>query len=262
MAAIGLGKHKGAAALHSQGFDSFAALIPEAGAILLAKTPIVLGVAILENAYDEIADIQILTSEEIAAKEPELLAIAKTYMPRIHLDQIDVLIIDEIGKNISGAGMDPNITGRFGGPIHHPVEAPSIQKVFVRDLTYPSHGNATGIGLADITTRRLVDKIDFNKTYTNCITSTVLTGAKIPVTMPSDRDALNIAIQTCNKIVPENVKIVWIKNTLFLQHIYVSDTYAEALSGCSTLSVMGDTIPFKFDELGNLAVPPLFVGHS
>ncbi|WP_262687732.1 nickel pincer cofactor-dependent isomerase, group 22 [Paenibacillus baimaensis] len=262
MAAIGLGKHKGAAALHSQGFDSFAALIPEAGAILLAKTPIVLGVAILENAYDEIADIQILTSEEIAAKEPELLAIAKTYMPRIHLDKIDVLIIDEIGKNISGAGMDPNITGRFGGPIHHPVEAPSIQKVFVRDLTYQSHGNATGIGLADITTRRLVDKIDFNKTYTNCITSTVLTGAKIPVTMPADRDALNIAIQTCNKIVPGNVKIVWIKNTLFLQHIYISDTYDEALSGCSTLSVMGDAIPFEFDELGNLAVPPLFVEHS
>lgn len=261
MAAIGLGKHKGAAALHSQGFDTFPTLIPEAGAILLQKTPIALGVAILENAYDEIAAIQVLTSEEIAAKEPGLLAKAKTYMPRISLDKIDVLIIDEMGKNISGAGMDPNITGRFGGPINYPVDVPSIQKLFVRDLTYQSHGNATGIGLADITTQRLVDKIDFNKTYTNCITSTVLTGAKIPVTMSSDREALNIAIQTCNRVAPEQVKIVWIKNTLFLQHIYVSDTYSEVLSSCSKMSVLGDAIPIQFDEKGNLSALPLFVDH-
>ncbi|TBL76517.1 lactate racemase domain-containing protein [Paenibacillus thalictri] len=260
MAAIGLGKHQGAIALHSQGFDSFASLIPGAGRILIEKTPIALGVAIIENAYDEVARIEVLPAEDIASREPALLAEAKNLMPRLQLAEIDVLIVDEIGKNISGAGMDPNITGRFAGPVDYPPKAPNVQKIIVRQLTPQSHGNATGIGLADITTKRLVEQIDFHKTYTNCITSTVLTGAKIPLTAPNDREALEIAIRTCNRIDPERVNIVWIQNTLSLQHIYISETYGELLDATEGLRIIGPPQPFSFDGQGWLTRPDLFGG--
>jgi hypothetical protein len=255
MMAIGLGKHKGAAMIHSQGFDMFPSLIPEVGRILLEKKPATLGVAIIENACDEIAIIQVITSEEIYETEAGLLIEAKKHMPRLFMDEIDVLIVDEIGKEISGSGMDPNITGRSGVPNGGSFDAPRIQKIIVRDITEKSHGNATGIGLADITTKRLVDKIDFHAMYTNCITSTVLTGAKIPVVMSSDQEALKVAVQTCNRVRPETAKIVWIKNTLQIQQIYISEAYMEQNQSFDNVNIVGDPFPIQFDEQGNLVRP-------
>lgn len=255
MLAIGLGKHKGAAMLHSQGFDRFAELIPHAGKKLIASTPVALGVAVVENAYEDVARLEVVPSDQFAEREPALLSEAKKLMPRLLVDAIDVLIIDEIGKDISGAGMDPNITGRFPIPLKEAVSAPAIQKIVVRDLSERTNGNATGIGMADITTRRLVGKIDFRATYTNCITSTVLAGAKIPLTAESDREALEIAIRTCNRIRPERVKIAWIKNTLHLHHILLSETYfADAAPG-EGLRAVGDPFSVSFDREGNLMSP-------
>lgn len=252
MIAIGLGKHKGATSLHSLGFDQFHRVIPEAGKILIERTNIALGVAIIENAREETAEIFVIPSEQICSVEPDLLVRAKKAMPRFLLDQIDVLLIDEIGKDISGSGMDPNIVGRTGSGLTEGFEAPPIQKIVVRDLTEKTHGNASGIGLADVITSRLFNKINFAHTYANCITSTALAGAKIPVVMRSDREAIAVAVKTCNRVTPKTVKIVWIKNTLEMEHLYVSESYKSWIQGRNDISITGDAVPFEFDRNGNL----------
>jgi hypothetical protein len=252
MIVIGLGKHKGASFIHSLGFDQFHRVIPEAGKVLIEKTNIALGVAIIENARDETAEILAVPSEQICDLEPELLVRAKKAMPRFLLDQIDVLMIDEIGKDISGSGMDPNIVGRTGSGITEGFQALPIQKIFVRDLTEKTNGNASGIGIADVITARLLSKIDFGYTYANCITSTALAGAKIPVVIRSDKEALSVAVKTCNRIKYDSAKIVWIKNTLELEHIYVSEAYRDWIKGCGDIVIKGDPVPLEFDPGGNL----------
>lgn len=252
MIVIGLGKHKGASYIHSLGFDQFHQVIPEAGQALIERTNVALGVAIIENAREDTADLTVIPAEQICLKEPELLAEAKAAMPRLLLDSIDVLMIDEIGKEISGSGMDPNIVGRTGSGLMAGFNAPPIQKIVVRDLTDKTHGNASGIGIADVITARLFNKIDFAYTYANCITSTALTGAKIPVVMRSDHEALAVAIKTCNRISLDSVKIVWIKNTLQLEHIYLSEAYQEAIRGRRDLVITGPPAELSFDKEGHL----------
>lgn len=252
MAVIGLGKHKGASFMHSLGFDQFHKLIPEAGQILIERTNIALGVAIIENARDETAEIVILPAERICREEPELLLRAKQAMPRFLLDKIDVLIVSEIGKDISGSGMDPNIVGRTGSGLTEGFETLPIQRIVVLDLTEKSHGNASGIGIADIITTRLLRKIDLGATYANCITSTALNGAKIPVVIQSDREALAIAVKTCNRISLESVRIVWIKNTLEMEHIYISETFGDTIKERDDIEITGEPKPMEFDQDGNL----------
>lgn len=252
MIVVGLGKHKGASFIHSLGFDQFHRVIPEAGEALIEKTNIALGVAIIENARDETAEIVVVPAERICSLEPELLERSKQAMPRFLLDKIDVLMIDEIGKDISGSGMDPNIVGRTGSGLTEGFQAPPIQKIFVRDLTEKTHGNASGIGIADIITVSLFNKIDFGYTYANCITSTALAGAKIPVVIRSDQEALAVAIKTCNRVTLESVKMAWIKNTLEMEHIYVSETYRDSIEGRGDIVINGDPIPLEFDPEGNL----------
>ncbi|GIP31413.1 lactate racemase domain-containing protein [Paenibacillus sp. J2TS4] len=256
MIVIGLGKHKGASYIHSLGFDRFHDVIPEAGRALIQAAPIALGVAIIENAYDETCDIQVMPAEEICAREPILLEQAKNIMPRLLVDSIDVLIVDEVGKDVSGSGMDPNITGRTGSGLTQGFDAaPPIQKIILRDLTAKTHGNAAGFGMADIVTLRLFRKIDFAYTYANCITSTALLGAKIPMVLRSDKEALAIAIKTCNRVTPDTVKIVWIRNTLDLQHIYVSESYRSLLCNRSGIDILGEAEELLFDEEGNVMNP-------
>ncbi len=181
MMAIGLGKQFGAEIIHEDGFGRFREYIPMFGTVILRNAPILCGLALLENGYDQTREIVSLTPEEIITKEPELLLRAKGYMPRILFDSCDVLIVDQMGKNISGDGMDPNISGRFPTPFAE--GGINAQRVAVLDLTEESHGNACGIGLADITTSRLFHKIDLEQTYPNAITNTVVGEMKIPMIM-------------------------------------------------------------------------------
>lgn len=251
MMGIGLGKHKGATTLHSYGFDQFHDLIPKVGKAVLQHAPISFGVAIVENAYEETSRVEIVNKDSILEREKELLQEARRNMAKLLVPDIDVLIVEEIGKDISGSGMDPNVTGRTSSGLPG-FEAPPIQKIVVLDLTEKTHGNACGIGVADVTTLHCVNKIDFSYLYANSITSTVLDGAKIPVVMNNDREALVVALKTCNRIKPETAKIVRIKNTLELNEIELSEAYLDFVNGRDDLSILAEPRPIRFTETGKL----------
>ncbi|WP_339180922.1 lactate racemase domain-containing protein [Oceanobacillus sp. FSL W7-1293] len=248
MVTIGLGKHKGASLLHQLGFDNFHEVIPEAAQLLIENTPIALGAAILENAYHDVVDVEILPAEEISEREPLLCKKAKEFMPSLPFADLDVLYIDEIGKNISGSGLDTNIVGRKVG-----IVEPKINKIIVGDITAESYGNATGIGLADITTQKCLQKIDFTSMYLNCITSTDLRGVKIPLVAESDQQALEIACQTSNQPNLEKLKVVRIKNTLSLETFFVSRALLPEIEQLEGIQVVGDPVKFEFNQNGYLS---------
>ncbi|MFT5875410.1 MAG: hypothetical protein ACI8WT_004403 [Clostridium sp.] len=248
MMAIGLGKHKGATNLHKQGFETFHELLPRVGESFINNAPILFGIAIVENAYDNPLIIEAIGRKDMMRREKELLKIAKDNTARIKLDEIDVLIIDEIGKNISGEGMDPNVTGRPGSYLNEGFEAPLIRKIVVLDITKESHGNGAGIGMCDISTVGCVSKIDLGTMYTNSITATILGPSKLPTIMNNDKEAIIIAIKTCTRIEFENVKIVRIKNTLELDEIEVSEVYYDSIKDCIDLKIISEPYELKFDN--------------
>lgn len=220
MAAIGMGGPKGAGTTHAAGYLKMAENIVSAAQTIFNKVNIVCAVAAVENAYGRIAQLEVLKKEEIMKKEPDMLKRAWQLMPKLPADEIDVLIIDEIGKDISGTGMDTNIIGRyhtkaaFGGP--------DINKIVVLGLSKKTGGNANGIGLADFTTKRLYSEMDFESTYLNVLTSTEPTSAKIPPVMDTDELAIKAALYTCNQNNPKKIKVVRIKNTKELGSVLVS----------------------------------------
>lgn len=246
MMGIGLGKHRGATMMHSLGFDQFHRVVPEVAKSVLKNGKVAFGIAIIENAYDQTKKIEAVPPTQIIEREKELLVEAKASMPRILAPEIDVLIVNEIGKDISGAGMDPNITGRTGSGLPG-FDAPPIKKVVVLDLTKKTQGNACGIGLADVTTRKLVEKMDFNYTYANSITSTELGPAKIPVAMNNDREALVVALKTCTNTQIEHAKIVRIPNTLELEDIMVSEAVYEDLKDHPNIECVEGPFQLEFD---------------
>lgn len=250
MIAIGLGKQKGAEACHQLGFQHMGKHIVLMSKMLIEKTPILFGVATVENAYDKVREVQVMTAEEIEAEEPKLQERAKSYMPRIHFDQIDVLVIDQIGKNISGDGMDPNITGRYPTPYAH--GGPDVNKMVVLDLTEETEGNANGVGTADFTTQRLVDKTDWAATYANGLTSTVVAPTKQATTLANDMQAIQAAIKTCNVLDFTTVRIVRIKNTLELSTIEISEPMLEEAKEKEHLKIISEPYELTFDENGNL----------
>lgn len=251
MLSIGLGNHKGAAKIHSQGFSSFNRLIPALGQEIINHARVIFGLAILENAYDETAGIVSVPAEKIYQEEIPLLAEAKVMMPKLLMPSIDLLIINEIGKNISGSGMDPNIMGRnVSGEPGFP--APPIKKIVLLGLTEETHGNACGLGAADITTIKLVNSIDFTYTFNNSITSTELAGAKIPLFVNTDKEAVAVAVRCCNLVEPPDVKIVRINNTLELNEIEVSLPVLEELRGRPDIEILSEPYAMRFDQEGNL----------
>jgi|TARA_B110000091_G_scaffold89236_1_gene97875 hypothetical protein len=252
MLCIGLGKHKGAVTLHQHGFDRFHEILPNAAKVLLEKLPILCGLAILENAFDKLMHLEVISPQQILLREKELLEVAKASIGRLMFPRIDVLIIDEIGKNISGEGMDPNVTGRPGSGLPGFSDAPKIQKIVVLDLTPESHGNGVGVGLADVSTRHFLKKIDLGATYTNAITATILNPAKLPLIMNNDKEAIAVALKTCNRITPDTVRIVRIKNTLELHRIWISPSMLEDMENNENLKVDGDESPMEFDEFGQI----------
>jgi len=251
MMAIGLGKQKGAEACHQLGFKHMGKHIIEMSHIILEKMPILFGVATVENAFDKVAHVEVLLPGEIEERETELQKLAKKLLPKIHFDNIDVLVIDEIGKNISGDGMDPNITGRYPTPYAH--GGPEVTKMIVLDLTPETEGNANGVGTADFTTQRLIDKTNFPATYANGLTSTVVAPTKAATTLANDQLALKAAVKTCNILDFTKVKMVRIKNTLELSEIEVSEALLPEVEANEALTQASNLYEFTFDDEGNLA---------
>jgi hypothetical protein len=253
MIAIGLGKQKGADTFHGQGFAAFDRLIPEVAAYTLARAPIPFGLALIENGNARLLHVEAVPAERIAAREPELLVMSTNALARLPLAEIDVLILDAIGKDVSGLGMDSNVVGRYyDGPTGTP---PSIQRIVVRDLTETTQGNAVGLGMADIVLRLAVAKIDQRKTYMNCITAKTPEGARVPLTVDTDRDAITIALACCIKVRPAEARIVRARDTKHLELLYVSAAALPELLATGRCEVMRPPAPIAFDSAGMLADP-------
>ncbi|PWW29483.1 uncharacterized protein DUF2088 [Cytobacillus oceanisediminis] len=238
MITIGLGKQKGAEAAHAYSFKYMAEHVPEMAKISLSKAPIIFGLASLENAYDKVAKVIAVPAEDLEKTEPELLEEAKSLMPKIHFDEFDVLIVDELGKDISGDGMDPNITGNFATP--YATGGPDIKRTVVLGLTEKTHGNANGIGIADMTTKAVVDEIIWEKGYANALTSTVIEVIKLPMVLETKELAVKAAIKTCNAFDLNKVKAVRIKNTLDIGEIWISESMIEEAKQNSNLEIISE----------------------
>lgn len=250
MIAIGLGKQKGAEACHQLGFKYMAENVPAMARIMLDKLPIVFGVALVENAYDETCMVEVLPAAQIEEREKQLLEIAKSRLPKILFDQIDVLVIDYIGKNISGDGMDPNVTGRYPTPYAH--GGPDVSKMVVLDLTPETKGNANGVGTADFTTQRLVDKTDLAATYANGLTSTVCAPTKIATTLENDYYAIKAAVKTCNILDYTTCRLVRIQDTLHLGEIEISVNLLEEARKHPDIDILTEPYEWQFNSEGNL----------
>lgn len=249
MISIGLGKQKGADSCHVLGFQHMEKSVVEMARIKLQQAPFLFGIATVENALDKVAKIAAIPAEEIIEGEQQLLVEAKKNMPRILFNPLDILIVDAMGKEFSGAGIDPNVTGRASVP--WVTVSQQVTRLVVLDITDKSHGNATGIGLADITTRRLFDKIDFDFTYANVLTATTVQAARIPLLAETDRLAIQAAIKTCNVADQSRIRLVRIPNTLHIDHIYISECMLDEARQQENLSVIGESGNFVFDAAGN-----------
>ena len=250
MSVIGLGKQHGAERIHRDGFSDLGRLLPMIAKVVFAKTNILGAVAVAENAFDQTCILEGLLKEEIFEKEPDILRRSKGRLGKIFFDDIDVLVVDQLGKDISGDGMDPNITGRYVVP--HMKKEKNIQHIAVLDLTEASHGNCNGIGVADVTTKRFVDKVDVDCTYPNVLTSTVLCTPKIPMFTHTDKECIQLALKTCNYIDRQHPRIVHIKDTMRLEEIEVSEAMLEEARGNQNVEILGEPHEWPFDEDGNL----------
>lgn len=250
MMAIGLGKQYGADKCHEAGFQNMAKNVKLFGQTVLNNSPVLFGVAILENAFDKTRKICAVKKDEIPVKEPELLKEARNSMPRILADTCDVLIIDRIGKDISGTGADPNVAGPFGDSgEQYGIKS---QSICILDLTENTNGNGYGIGAADATTQRLFDKLDLEAMYVNSITSTALWKNRIPLIMKNDREAIQVAIKCCNEIDKKNPRIVRIKDTLHLSEVMLSESYLDEIEKIKGLTKISEPEYLPFNEKGDL----------
>ncbi len=250
MMTIGLGKQHGAEVCHAAGFKYMAHLVPLFGRAILKHSNVLFALATIENAVDETYRLVSMMPDEIETVEPELLKEAYTLMPRLYFDSADILIIDKIGKNISGDGADSNITGTFITP----YASGGLQKeyVVILDLTDETHGCAMGIAGAHATTKRLFDKMDFEMTYPNAITTTCLNALKVPAILSSDREAIQICIRCMTQGDRENPRIIRIQDTLHIEHILISEAMLGEARRHPDIVIEGEPAYMAFDENGNL----------
>ena len=253
MMAIGLGKQKGAAIYHQAMMTyGYPNVILSVARQVMQHAPVLFGVGIVENGYGQIADARICPSDKIEEMEKALLRLAKSLAPGLPFDEADILIIDEMGKDISGTGFDTKVVGRIGLPLVTPEpESPKIKRLLVCDLTAETEGNALGVGIADMITQRLLDKIDMQALNINTVTGACPEVGKIPLTLKNDREALEIAIQSVGLIPRGQLKIMRIKNTAFLSEVDVSEAYEKALDARADLQVSLGKRPVTFDQEGN-----------
>lgn len=250
MLAIGLGKQKGADSCHAYSFKHMAFNVVAMAQVKIDRAKILFGVATVENAYDKVAKVVAVAAKDLIETDKKLLVEAKANMPKIKFDNVDVLIVDKIGKDISGDGMDPNITGRYPTPWAH--GGPDIPKVVCLDLTEATHGNANGMGEGDFSTRKLFNKIDWQSTYANALTSTVSVPVKVPIIMETDRDAIQAAVKTCFARDLSRARVVRLKDTLHLGEIWISESMLEDALKNPEIEVCGEPAEIQFDADGNL----------
>ncbi|MDO9210015.1 MAG: lactate racemase domain-containing protein [Deltaproteobacteria bacterium] len=255
MMVIGMGKHKGALMAHRLTIKhGFSTMLPEVQPIILKALPFFFGVGIIENQYDQTASLHLLEPQNFWEGEKPLLKKAKEIMPRLPFKQMDILVVDEIGKNISGAGMDPNVTGRLyfiGSP---PLKEPKITRIFVRDLTPETEGNAIGIGFAEYTTTRLVKKIDPVPTAINSITGMGPECGRIPIAFDQDREALQAAFDNSGVLDAKDLRLVWIKNTLEMEYLWASEPMFNEAKANPLLEVISGLQDIPFDAAGNMVM--------
>lgn len=221
MLAIGLGKQRGAHFIHSAGWGNIHRTIPEAARVAVESGKVAFGLATIENADEEPCRIEAIPAKDFEEAEAPLLEEAKRNLLRLPFDDIDVLVIDEIGKNVSGDGADPNVTGRY--PTPHATGGPNVERMVFLGLTTETGGNANGVGLADVVTEKLASNIDRPATYMNSLTSTTPPTVKVPMVMPTGRDAVAAALVMCAGVEPEDARIVRIENTMKLRRMHVSE---------------------------------------
>ena len=258
MLTIGFGKQAGASSAHRAvvrlGHEP---VIREFSRVILESVPVLFGVAIVEDQRHQTAEIEVLRPEEIVSGEERLLEKSRGLMARLPLDEIDLLIVDEIGKEISGAGMDPNVTGRDGSGYSDSLRAestgtPQVFRIFIRGLSAATSGNGIGIGMADFTTSRAVKALDLRYTYMNALTSIKLLSSKIPIHFDTDREAIQAALATLPTAKPETLRVMRIANTLSLDRLQVSECCVDALAGRPGVNQIGTAQPMQFDEAGTL----------
>jgi hypothetical protein len=238
MLAIGLGNHIGCSAMHEEAPKTFGGTLIEAAKMIMDAANVGFGVAIVENAYDETAMIEALPPETLVEREKELVKIARDNMPYLMIQEIDVLIVNEIGKNISGAGYDPNILGRSVLLDEFVLPVPKINRMALLDITDESHGNGIGVGAFDVITRRVFEKLDLEQLYANSIAVKCPEDAKIPIMANSEDEAIRIAVKVARGVDRKQLKLVRIQNTMKLETIRVSDALTEYVMGHDKLSLI------------------------
>jgi hypothetical protein len=262
MLSIGLGKRSGAENCHAWGFGSMGRFIVEMARVKLATCKVLFGIGLIENAYDRLSKVVVLPSAQLVEQEREYLIEAMRNMPRLPLGPpeaplasgpLDVLILDAIGKEFSGSGMDTNVTGR---PSTKAISGgPDVSRIVVLDLTDKSEGNATGVARADVITDRLYNKYDREAVYTNALTSGVLSAVSLPVAMPDDKSAIQAAVKTCESRRPDAIRLLRIPNTLHLEYLYASEAMLPELRNRPGVTLLTDPAPMRFDGQGSLLDP-------
>lgn len=253
MFAIGLGGPQGAYTVHSYALQKgYEQTITNVAKTMIDNLNVIAAVGLVENWKGQLAHIEIFNPEEIFSKEPQLLALAKKMLIKLPADKLDILIIDEIGKNISGTGMDTKVVGRIMVMGQKEPEKPTISRIVVLDITDESHGNAIGVGLADITTRKVFNKIDLNVTAFNSVGSMSPEQGRIPVVMDTDKDAVNAALDSLGAIKREESRIIHIRNTLFMEEMEVSLPLLKELSSRDSIRILGIAHPLSFSSKGFL----------
>jgi hypothetical protein len=250
MITIGMGKQKGADSAHRLGYGQMAENIRAYAKLVIASKNILCAVGIIENAFHETSEIHVMRPDEIEHREPELLKRAWALYPKLFFDKLDVLILDEIGKDISGTGFDTNVVGRY-----HTAYAsggPDITRICALDITDKSHGNGNGLGILDFTTRRAYEKFDFEQSYPNSLTTTAPMSVKIPMVLKNDVQCVKAAIKTCNAADISSVRLVRVKNTVKLDEIEVSESLSSYVSAHPNLETMEGPYSLPFDGNGNL----------
>ena len=250
MAVIGLGKQKGAEICHELGFGGMSQRITEIADITIKKAPVLFGIAIIENAQHNTAEIHVLPQKDIEKKELQLLKKAKDLMARIPFKIFEVLVIDQIGKDISGTGMDTNVVGRYH--TGYGSGGPKVNRISILDISNASHGNGNGLGIADFTTQRAYEKFEFAETYPNALTSNVVISVKIPMVLPSDHYCIQAAIKTCLIWDKTKIRLVRIKDTLSLMELEVSENMLSEVESHPQLEIIQGPYELPFNLNGNL----------
>jgi hypothetical protein len=250
---IGMGKHKGAQLAHKaiihRGFQD---VVLEWGNTLLRKLPILMGIGIVENYYHETAFLEVIEPTQFVTEEKRLLKEAKEIIGQIPFQDIDLLVIDEMGKNISGTGMDTNVIGRIMHIATPEPKTPQFKRIFVRDITEETNGNAIGIGLADFTTERLVSKINREVTRINCVTGTTPEKGKIPIAYANDEEAIINGLHNAGVFDFKKARVIWVKNTLELKYLRISEALLPEAGKEKELNIISGPFRFPFEKEGTL----------